>query len=32
MMTGNPSVNSSVEALRVGAWDYLPKPFSGSHL
>jgi DNA-binding NtrC family response regulator len=25
-------VNSSVEALRVGAWDYLPKPFSGSHL
>ena len=32
MMTGNPSVNSSVEALRVGAWDYLPKPFSGMHL
>ena len=32
MMTGNPSVNSSVEALRLGAWDYLPKPFSGSHL
>jgi len=32
MMTGNPSVNSSVEALRMGAWDYLPKPFSGSHL
>ncbi|HEU4996932.1 MAG TPA: sigma-54 dependent transcriptional regulator [Gemmatimonadaceae bacterium] len=32
MMTGNPSVTSSVEALRVGAWDYLPKPFSGSHL
>jgi DNA-binding NtrC family response regulator len=32
MMTGNPSVNSSVEALRVGAWDYLPKPFSGAHL
>jgi DNA-binding NtrC family response regulator len=31
-MTGNPSVNSSVEALRMGAWDYLPKPFSGSHL
>ena len=32
MMTGNPSVNSSVEALRIGAWDYLPKPFSGAHL
>jgi DNA-binding NtrC family response regulator len=32
MMTGNPSVNSSVEALRLGAWDYLPKPFSGMHL
>jgi DNA-binding NtrC family response regulator len=32
MMTGNPSVSSSVEALRMGAWDYLPKPFSGSHL
>lgn len=32
MMTGNPSVHSSVEALRIGAWDYLPKPFSASHL
>jgi DNA-binding NtrC family response regulator len=32
MMTGNPSVSSSVEALRVGAWDYLPKPFSATHL
>jgi DNA-binding NtrC family response regulator len=32
MMTGNPSVNSSVEALRIGAWDYLPKPFAASHL
>ncbi len=32
MMTGNPSVASSVEALRLGAWDYLPKPFSGTHL
>ncbi|HEY4133253.1 MAG TPA: sigma-54 dependent transcriptional regulator [Gemmatimonadaceae bacterium] len=32
MMTGNPSVASSVEALRVGAWDYLPKPFSATHL
>src|ERR1051325_6719532 len=32
MMTGNPSVGSSVEALRVGAWDYLPKPYSGTPL
>ena len=32
MMTGNPSVESSVEALREGAWDYLPKPFSATHL
>ena len=32
MMTGNASVSSSVEALRIGAWDYLPKPFSGTHL
>jgi DNA-binding NtrC family response regulator len=32
MMTGNPSVSTSIEALRLGAWDYLPKPFSASHL
>jgi DNA-binding NtrC family response regulator len=32
IMTGNPTVDSSVEALREGAWDYLPKPFSASHL
>jgi DNA-binding NtrC family response regulator len=32
MMTGNPSVATSVEALRLGAWDYLPKPFSGTHV
>src|SRR6266536_2397737 len=32
VMTGNPSVDSSVEALRQGAWDYLPKPFSATHL
>ncbi|MGQ0702410.1 MAG: sigma-54-dependent transcriptional regulator [Gemmatimonadales bacterium] len=32
VMTGNPSVSSSIEALRVGAWDYLPKPFSATHL
>src|SRR5437764_2697115 len=32
VMPGNPSVESSVEALRQGAFDYLPKPFSASHL
>jgi DNA-binding NtrC family response regulator len=32
VMTGNPTVASSLEALRAGAWDYLPKPFSASHL
>src|SRR5262249_43071852 len=32
VMTGNPSVQSSVEALRAGAWDYLPKPFSATQL
>jgi DNA-binding NtrC family response regulator len=30
-MTGKPSVESSVKALRAGAWDYLPKPFSATH-
>ena len=32
IMTGNPSVASSLEALRAGAWDYIPKPFNASHL
>lgn len=32
VMTGNPSVESSIEALRNGAWDYIPKPFSATHL
>jgi DNA-binding NtrC family response regulator len=32
MMTGNPSVETSIEALRTGAWDYMPKPFSATHL
>ena len=32
VMTGNPSVESSLEALRSGAWDYLPKPFTATHL
>jgi FixJ family two-component response regulator len=31
VMTGNPSVASSIEALRAGAWDYLHKPFSATH-
>ena len=30
--TGNPSIESSVEALREGAWDYLAKPFSAHHV
>jgi DNA-binding NtrC family response regulator len=32
VMTGTPSIASSIEALRAGAWDYLPKPFSATHL
>ena len=32
VMTGNPSIASNVEALRAGAWDYIPKPFSATHL
>jgi DNA-binding NtrC family response regulator len=32
VMTGLPSVDSSVEALRSGAWDYLPKPFTATQL
>jgi len=32
VMTGKPSVDSSLRALRAGAWDYLPKPFSATHL
>jgi DNA-binding NtrC family response regulator len=32
VMTGNPSVDSSIEALRQGAWEYLPKPFSATQL
>jgi DNA-binding NtrC family response regulator len=31
-MTGRPSVNSSLEAFQSGAWDYVPKPFSATHL
>ena len=32
LMTGNPSLSLSIEAMRIGAWDYLPKPYSGTHL
>jgi DNA-binding NtrC family response regulator len=32
IITGNPTLETSLEALRAGAWDYLPKPFSGTHL
>ncbi len=32
VITGHPSVSSSVDALRAGAWDYLPKPFSAAQL
>ncbi len=32
MATGNPSIESSVAALREGAWDYLAKPFSATQL
>src|SRR5688572_29432515 len=32
LITGRPSVESSIQALRDGAWDYLPKPFSASQL
>ncbi|HRN52507.1 MAG TPA: response regulator [Gemmatimonadaceae bacterium] len=32
VMTGNPSVRSNLEVLQAGAWDYLPKPFSATHL
>ncbi|NIN11940.1 MAG: response regulator [Gemmatimonadales bacterium] len=32
VMTGNPSISSSIEMLRAGAWDYLSKPFSATQL
>jgi DNA-binding NtrC family response regulator len=32
VITGKPSVTSSVDALQAGAWDYLPKPFSATQL
>src|SRR5918996_861221 len=32
VMTGKPTIESSLDALRRGAWDYLPKPFSAVQL
>ena len=32
VITGNSSIESGVEALNQGAFTYLPKPFSASHL
>jgi DNA-binding NtrC family response regulator len=32
LMTGNPSLSLSIEAMQIGAWDYLPKPYSGTQL
>src|SRR5256886_1708680 len=32
VITGKPSVSAAVSALRAGAADFLPKPFSVSHL
>jgi DNA-binding NtrC family response regulator len=32
VMTGRASVESSIHALRAGAWNYIPKPFSATHL
>jgi len=32
LMTGVPSINSAVSGLRHGAYDYLPKPFSGKEV
>ncbi|HEX7018685.1 MAG TPA: sigma-54 dependent transcriptional regulator [Gemmatimonadaceae bacterium] len=32
IMTSEPSVQTNVEALDAGAWEYVPKPFSATHL
>jgi len=32
VMTGKPTVDSSIEAFQAGAWDYLSKPFSATQL
>src|SRR5947208_6969459 len=31
VITGRPSLDSNLDVLRAGAWDYLPKPFSATH-
>jgi DNA-binding NtrC family response regulator len=32
IMTGDASVETNVEALEAGAWEYVPKPFNATHL
>ena len=32
IMTGQPDLETSVQALEQGAWDYIPKPFTATHL
>src|SRR5438067_10209262 len=32
VITGKPTVEASLQVLRAGAWDFLPKPFTGSQL
>src|SRR5258706_12798086 len=32
LMNGNPSVDSSIEAMQIGALGYLSKPYSGTQL
>jgi DNA-binding NtrC family response regulator len=32
MMTAHATMDSAIEALRAGAWDYLPKPFNNQQL
>lgn len=32
VITGNPTVENSIQALQAGAWDFLPKPFAATQL
>jgi DNA-binding NtrC family response regulator len=32
VITGSPTIAASIDAVRAGAWDFLPKPFSATHL
>jgi DNA-binding NtrC family response regulator len=32
IMTGEPSVDTNLQALEAGAWEYIPKPFSATQL